>query len=172
MKLLIENWRNYLNEARTLSDYDVGGSLRVYHYARSEKDSLVLDPEYFLKNRSSHSRKDYAASSLPRVFFYTNLDHAEDIVKSGRTLYTAFLESGRIYDLASDEQNLRQKARPYPTVPTVDFDKLLRGIESGDLTDGESYDGVFYRSGDMDVLVYFKSIKVEKFNSESVQSED
>ena len=102
----------------------------------------------------------------------TQIDGSErqrSVVTSVRGLSA---RAGRIYDLASDEQNLRQKARPYPTVPTVDFDKLLRGIESGDLTDGESYDGVFYRSGDMDVLVYFKSIKVEKFNSESVQSED
>lgn len=172
MKLLFESWRRYLGEARTLSDYNVDGSMRVYHYARSEDDTLVLDPNYFLKSRSSHSRRDYAMSSLPRVFFYTNLDHAENIVKSGRTLYTAFVDTNDIYDLTTDEQGVKDKARPYPGVRTIDFDKLLRGIESGELVDGRAYDGVFYTSGDMDVLVYFKPIEVEKFNSDNVQSED
>ena len=49
-------------------------------------------------------------SDLPRVFFYANLDHAEEMVKQGATLYTVLVPVEEIYDLVQDRLGLIKKS--------------------------------------------------------------
>jgi len=187
MKDLLQKWKKYLIQEE-LQHYGVDGKVRLYHYSQQDQDSLSLDPEYFLSNRQSFTRNDFQASDLPRVFFYTNLDHAEDIVKQGRALYSTFVNIGDIYDMTKDPDDLRKEARRWPTnmrgekVKTrpapLDTDLYLRsiagkpssGMELVPVQKDGAYSGAFYKTGNMDVVVWFKPIEVYKFNPEDVNS--
>ena len=187
MKDLLQKWKKYLIQ-ESLGHYSVGGKIRLYHYSEADQDSISLDPEYFLSNRKSFSRNDFQASDLPRVFFYTNLDHAEDIVKQGRTLYTTFVNVDDVYDMTRDPDGIKKDARRWPTnmrgekIKTgsapLDTDLYLRSI-AGRPSSGQelvpverdgAYSGAFYKTGNMDVVVWFRPIEVYKFNPEDVSS--
>ncbi len=181
MKHLFESWRSFLL-TEALGDYDVNGMTRLYHYSKSEDDRLTLDPEYFLQHRHSYSRRDYEASDLARVFFYTNLDHAERMVKEGSSLFTVFVPTSQIYDLVQDPLGLIKKSI-VPGRVTPDVDAVLRSLAGTPrqskygpppellIEPGQSdYRGAFYRTGNMDIVVWFEPIEVEKFNPDDVES--
>ena len=181
MKHLFESWRSFLL-TEGLDDYNVSGATRLFHYSKSDEQKLTLDPDYFLQHRHSYSRRDYEASDLPRVFFYTNLDHAERIVKDGSSLFTAFVPTDQIYDLSQDPLGLVKKSI-VPGRVTPDVDAVLRSLAGTPrqskygpppellIEPGESkYRGAFYRTGNMDVVVWFEPIEVEKFNPDDVES--
>ena len=172
-----------------LDHYNVSGKMRLYHYSQSEDDKLTLDPDYFLSRRSSFTRNDFSASDVPRVFFYTNLDHAENIVKQGRSLYTAFVDISKIYDLTKDPEGLLKVAKRWPTnmhgepiknsPAPMDIDLLLRSLAGKSRpstkllplkNEKEHYSGVFYNTGTMDIIIWFEPIEVHKFNPENVNS--
>jgi len=187
MKDLLQKWKKYLIQ-ESLDHYGVAGRMRLYHYSEADEDSISLDPEYFLSNRKSFTRNDFQASDLPRVFFYANLDHAENIVKQGRSLYTTFVDANEIYDMTKDPDGLKKEARRWPTnmrgekVKTgpapLDIDLYLRsiagkpssGMELVPVQRDGAYSGAFYKAGDMDVVVWFRPIEVHKFNPEDVSS--
>ncbi len=180
MKDLFENWRSFLL-AEGLSDYNVSGVVRLFHYSKSEDESIVLDPEYFLNKRHSYSRKDYQASDLPRVFFYANLDHAEEMVKQGATLYTVLVPVEEIYDLVQDRLGLIKKSIvPGRVTPNVDLIlRSLAGVPRQSkygpppeliLSDDQRHSGAFYKTGNMDVVVWFKEIEVKRFDPENVET--
>ena len=77
MKLLIENFKNYIQESN-LSDFDNGGMINLYHYTHRRnvegKDSLVLDPQYFVTSRGAYSKREWETSRYPRTFFYTDYE--------------------------------------------------------------------------------------------------
>ena len=184
MKDLLRSWKKYLIQ-EDLGHYNVGGKMRLYHYAKEDEDSLTLDPEYFLSNRSAFTRNDFGTSGLPRVFFYTNIDHAEAMVKSGRTLYSTFVSTNKIYDLDKDPEGLLKKSRGYADIPrSADYDRVLRSIAGkpkvykygGEFKnlrepDKKPYTGAYYEfEGGMHVVVWFEPIEVYKFNPENVNS--
>ena len=43
-------------------------------------------------------------SSVPRVFFYVNLNDVEKIVVGGRVLYSTEVPANQIYDLKTDPE--------------------------------------------------------------------
>ena len=170
MKELIDNWRVFLLQ-ESLSDYNVNDKMRLYHYSKSDEQSISLDPEYFLSNRSFYSRRDYNISDVPRVFFYANLDHAERMVKQGSTLFTTFVSASDVYDLNSDPLELKRKTVSSEK-PIPDIDQVLRNLSGLDnflFPQGTPYKGVFYTSGNMDIVAWFKPIFVEKFDSDDVE---
>jgi hypothetical protein len=181
MKLFFDRWREFLNEGN-LDKHGVKGKIRLYHYSKIPEENLMLDPEYFLTHRHSYSRKDFNMSDMPRIFFYTNLDHAEAVVKQGSSLFTTFVPTNEIYDLASDPLELKQKSAPYPEIPVPDYDRILRSLANQPRTpkygtaspsllgpEQSTYRGAFYATGDMDVVVWFEPIEVEKFNPDDVR---
>jgi len=170
MKELIDNWRVFLLQ-ESLSDYNVNGKMRLYHYSRSGEQNINLDPEYFLSDRHSYSRRDYNISDVPRVFFYANLDHAEKMVKQGSTLFTTFVSANDVYDLNLDPLELKRKTVS-PERPVPDIDQVLKSLSGMDnflLPQGTSHKGVFYTSGNMDIVAWFEPIFVEKFDSDDVE---
>ena len=164
MEKLFENFKKFLTES-ALVDYNDNGMMTLYHYGKSGEDAIILDPEYFLSDRNTFTRNDFQASGLPRIFFYVNLDQAEDIVKQGRTLYAAVVNIDKVYDITKDPEGLKKEARNWPTniygepiktaPSSLNVDLLLRSI-------AENYPGAFYKTGDMDVVVWFKPIEVYK----------
>ena len=162
MKDFLKSWKSYLIQ-ENLEQYGVSGQLELYHFSRGQNDSIVLDPKYFLSDRNTFTRNDFQASNLPRVFFYINLDHAENIVKQSRTLYTTVVDANRVYDITKDPGGLKKEFRHWPTnidgVPNktapaaLDVDSLLKNI-------AESYSGAFYETGGMDIVVWFEPIEV------------
>ena len=50
-------------------------------------------------------------SSVPRVFFYVNLDDVEKIVVGGRILYTTEVPANQIYDLKTDPEGYIKQIR-------------------------------------------------------------
>ena len=162
MKDFLKSWKRYLIQ-ESLEQYGASGQLELYHFSRNQDESIVLDPEYFLSDRNTFTRNDFQASNLPRVFFYVNLDHAEDIVKQGRTLYATVVDANKVYDITKDPEGLKKEARNWPmniygepikTAPSsLNMDLLLRSI-------AENYPGAFYKTGGMDVVVWFEPIEV------------
>jgi len=147
------NWKKFLNEGN-LEDYNQPGQIVLYHYSRENTDSLLLDPKYFLSHRSSFSRREHERSQVPRTFFYVDLDHAEKIVKSNRTLYTTAVPLGEIYNLKKDPEGILAASK-HPQAHFIDYNKVL-------LTVKENYKGVFYDVGSFDVVAWFEPIEVNK----------
>ena len=168
MKKLLKSWKKYLIQ-ESLEQHGINGQLQLYHFSKSQDDSIVLDPEYFLSDRNTFTRNDFQASDLPRVFFYVNLDHAEDIVKQDRTLYATVVNANKVYDITKDPEGLKQEARNWPTniygepiktaPSSLNMDLLLRSIAG-------NYSGAFYKTGGMDVVVWFEPIEVYKVPKE------
>jgi len=176
MKRFLSEWRNFVVR-EALSDYSIDEDIRLYHYARSDENRLTLDPEYFLSKGSAYTRNDFNRSQLPRVFFYTDLDHAEAIVKQDATLYSTTVPASQIYDLQTDPLSLAEKAIRYPGIAaSLDYDLLLRSLagifpsswKTKTLLppDAAPYNGVFYSLARMDVVVWFRPIEVERFSVE------
>jgi len=158
MKNFIKNFKNFLIESE-LSDYDLGGTMHLYHYSKSDDDELILDPEYFVSNTSSHSRREKEISDIPRVFFYADPNKTEQIISRGygRKLFKVEVPASRVYNLKKDPEDFIKKVK-HPTFG------LRKGLEWNDLLSAikEEYDGVFYSIGNPDVVAWFKPIKVKR----------
>ena len=159
----MKRWRNFLLQ-ESIGDYSIDGMVRLYHYSKAAVDSIELDPERFLTDRGHYSRNDYQASDLPRVFFYVDLDHAERLIAQGSELFSTQVPAKSIYDLTVDPLGLIEKSKPAPYVaPNVDY--ILRALSSGELPPpADTYKGAYYKTGGMDVVVWFEPIQVEKFS--------
>ena len=137
MKDIFKLWNRYLKED-TLSDYEQGDRLTLYHYSRADSDRLILDPEHFLSGRNSFSKREYEKSQVPRTFFYLDPAQAEPIVKSGRNLYTVIITSSR-----------------QPGAFFVDYNKVFNTIK-------REYKGAYYGTPSFDVVAWFESIQSTK----------
>ena len=169
MKKLLENFKNYLTEA-PFSAYNKGGKVILYHYAdpysleseygTREPEKFVLNPDRF--GKSYYSRREMETSSMPRVFFYVNLDQSEKIVTAGRILYTTEVSANQIYDLKTDPEGYIKKVM-HPTYG------LRKGIEYNELLelirDKTPYKGVFY-GNQFDVVSWFEPIEIYKTKME------
>ena len=158
MKLLIENFKNYIQESN-LSDFDDGGMINLYHYTNPRnvegKDSLVLDPKKFLvkKTRGSYSENEWKTSRYPRTFFYTDYNNKEPIV-DGALLSTS-VPTNEIYDLKNDPEGYVAKNR-HPTYglrKDIEWTTMLKDIHS-------SYKGVYYSIGTPNIVAWFNPIEV------------
>jgi hypothetical protein len=146
MKLIFESWRKYSN-----------GDARLYHYSSFDGEGFTLDPQYFLSKRNPYSKRDYAVSAYPRVFFYSDLDNVEEQVASGRNLFYTDVSSESVYDIMQDPEGLKSKSRgPYGL--SLNFDELFQNIVD------KGYDGAYYtiEDGKTGVVVWFKPIQVQK----------
>jgi len=165
----------------SLNDYNQGGMIRLYHFTRGAAPKLLLDPEYSVTHANPYTRKDFNVSQLPRIYFYVNLDHTEEFVRQGATLYSTMVPIKNIYDLSVDPDNLKEKASPYPGVTTVLYDKILRSLanqfpehwNTESLLDPGTppYGGVFYTTGQMDIVSWFEPIEVQKYNLDDTNME-
>jgi len=174
MKELFKKWKKFALAEDALPS----GNIVLYHFSGTDTDSLLLDPEYFLKQRKHYSRNDYNVSDMPRIFFYTNIDQAEAQVKQGAALYSVEVPSSQVYNLAEDPLKLKQKSiSAYRVAP--DYDKILRSL--GDksreskygppseslLPEGSPYRGAYYNTSGLDIVIWFEPIKVTRRKDET-----
>ena len=158
MKNFIKNFKNFLIESE-LSDYDLDGTMHLYHYSKSDNDKLTLDPEHFVSNTSSHSRKEKEVSSVPRVFFYADPNRTEQIISKGygRKLFKTEVPFSKIYNLKKDPDGLIERIK-HPIFGLrrgIEWDELLNAIK-------EEYSGVFYSIGNPDIVAWFEQIDVQR----------
>ena len=156
MKLLIENFKNYIQESN-LSDFDDGGMINLYHYTNPRnvegKDSIVLDPQYFVTSRGSYSKREWETSRYPRTFFYTDYKNKEHIING--TLLSTSVPTSDIYDLKRDPEDYADKHR-HPTYglrKDLEWTAMLKDIHS-------SYKGVYYSIGTPNIVAWFNPIEV------------
>ena len=169
MKKLLENFKTYLTEA-SFADYNKGGKVVLYHYADPyalEKRYGTRDPEKFTLDisnfgKSYFSRKEMEASSVPRVFFYVNLDDVEKIVVGGRILYSTEVSANEIYDLKTDPEGYVKKIKhpDYGLRKGIEYNELLEFIR-----DESPYKGVFYGRS-FDVVSWLEPIEIYKVQTE------
>ena len=169
MKKLLENFKSYLTEA-SFADYNKGGKVVLYHYADPyalEKRYGTRDPEKFTLDisnfgKSYFSRKEMEASSVPRVFFYVNLDDVEKIVVGGRILYSTEVSANEIYDLKTDPEGYVKKIKhpDYGLRKGIEYNELLEFIR-----DESPYKGVFYGRS-FDVVSWLEPIEIYKVQTE------
>ena len=158
MKKLIENFKDFLTEEKTRKEaYDQGGKMTLYHYAVPSEDSLVLDPKY---KRGSHSTREYETATTPRVFFYVDPDHKESFF-TNRSLYKVDVPTNRVYDLGADPEDIINKVKHpvYGLRKGEEWNTLLETIR-------ERYDGVFYDTGRLHIVVWFSPIEVRRAEEE------
>jgi hypothetical protein len=158
MKKLMENFKEFLAEEKVRKElYDQGGIMTLYHYAMPDEESLVLDPKY---KRGSYSRKEYITADTPRVFFYVDPNHRESFFTS-RKLYQVDVPSKQVYDLGADPEDFIGQVRHpvYGLRKGEEWNTLLETIR-------EKYDGVFYDTGNLHIVVWFQPIKVQRAEQE------
>ena len=165
MKKLFENFKNFLTEA-ALADYNDNGTMTLYHYGKSESDTITLDPAYFVSNTSRHSRKEFEVSDVPRVFFYADKNKTEEIIKRdyGRKLFKVEVPHSEVYDLKRDPEGFIQQVKD----PMFG---LRKGMEWNDLLNliKENYNGVFYSIGEPDIVAWFNPIEAYEVNGVDIQ---
>ena len=156
MKLLIENFKKYISE-ESLGDFSDEGMVNLYHYTNPRnadgKDSLVLDPQYFVTSRGAYSKREWETSRYPRTFFYTDYDNKEPIV-DGALLSTS-VPTNEIYDLKNDPEGYVEKHR-HPTYglrKQMEWETMMKDIHS-------SYRGIYYSIGKPNVVAWFNPIEV------------
>jgi len=150
MKLIFENWRKYNNAVAT-----------IYHYSRFDGNELTLDPQHFLTNRNPYSKRDYAVSAYPRIFFYTDLENVEEQVAAGRNVFRAEVNLESVYDIGQDTEGLKSKSKgPYGL--SLNFDELFQNIVD------KGYTGAYYtiENAQTGVVVWFEPIRVQKMEVE------
>jgi len=110
MKLLLENWKNFLNES-VLGDYEGDlefaddGDLILYHLSTSE-DLTSLDPKVARERAKGYTQREYNSWERPRVFFFTQRGQEDTGV--GRIAgkpYVAKVDPSKVYPLARDPNN-------------------------------------------------------------------
>jgi len=150
-----KDWKSFLGEVLQV----VGGNnAALYHFAKTKADSLLLDPAYFLSQRSTFSRNEYEKSQVPRVFFYVDPTEVEQIVRPGRTLYSVEVSADDIYDLSADPDEIK-KASVQPGAFFVDYNRVFETIK-------QDYKGAYYRTPNFGVVVWFEPIEVQSLKEE------
>ena len=162
MKKLIKGFKQFLTEAQK-SDYDSAGELSLYHYAPVDADQIIVDPKYFADRakRSAFSMREYETSTVPRTFWYVDLEQREMQVSSGRHLYQANIPANRIYDFRNDPEGHREMHRHavYGLRKGMEWNEMLEHIR-------ESYDGIYYSLSNFDVVSLFVPYEATRVSPE------
>lgn len=142
-----------------LQAYDNGGTTTLYHYAPVDSEEIEVDPSEFGKQR--YSRREKQRSTYPRSFFYVNLDQAESEVKTGKNLYSLEFPTKKLYSIPDDPNGLVADIR-HPTYgfrDDIEWTELFKRIH-------ENYDGAYYSTPNMDLVVLFEPIEAKKMEQE------
>ena len=142
-----------------LQAYDNGGATTLYHYAPVDSEEIEVDPSEFGKQR--YSRREKQRSTYPRSFFYVNLDQAESEVKTGKNLYSLEFPTKKLYSIPDDPNGLVADIK-HPTYgfrDDIEWTELFKRIH-------ENYDGAYYSTPNMDLVVLFEPIEAKKMEQE------
>jgi len=151
-----KNFREFLAEAPRES-YIKDGMIRLYHYTKPDKETIVLDPEY---QKNYYSRNEFEIATTPRTFFYVDPRQKESFFGISN-LYTTDVPASQVYNLSTDPEGFKDKVRHpvYGLRKGVEWDELMETIR-------EEYGGIFYSLSNFDVVAWFHPIEVERVPEE------
>ncbi len=94
--------------------------------------------------------REYETSTVPRTFWYVDLDQRERQVSSGRHLYYTTVPASDIYDFRNDPEGHKEMHRHpvYGLRKGVEWNEMLEHIR-------ESYAGIYYSLSNFDVVSLF-----------------
>lgn len=134
-------------------------------------ETILLDPEIAIKNKSFWTNNDYKISDVPRVFYYTDLNKIERMVKT-KNLYVGQVNGSKILNLTdsvkeytnnpdsleaknADVFNMIKNSMRYNI---LNIDSLLRLVK-------EKFIGVYYVTGNIPIVNLFIPLTVKKINA-------
>mgnify|MGYP003153794403 FL=1 len=141
-----------------LSSYNNDGMVNLYHYAPTKEDEIEIDPHRFGKQR--YSRREKQRSTYPRSFYYVDLNHAENEVKSGKQLFYLQYPINKLYNMKEDPDDLVSSIRHpvYGFRDDIEWSELFAAIH-------EKYSGAFYSTPRMDIVVLFEPVEAKKMEN-------
>ena len=109
MKLLFENWRQYLNEEidhyKEDLDIDDEGNVKLYHIGA--EDLTVLDPKMAETGRRNYSKSEFREWDRPRVFFFTKMGQEDAAVGQVQGIpYITKVKFSKLYPVYKDPLKL------------------------------------------------------------------
>ena len=144
--------------------------ITLYHYKnRADDESILLDPLYASSNYNSFSIKEYGSSDVPRLFFYLDPTHKENFFSPGNP-FTAMVPAADIYNLRKDPLGIIKKIKE-KAYGAVDYNLLLQEISGWkrneetkqyEQTNEGISKGLYYKIGNMEVIVWFEEINVTR----------
>ena len=113
MKLIIENFRNFLTEQNFISDLplerDEEGSIILYHIS-STKDIKELDPDIAARNLKNYTTAEYRTWDRPRIFFFTRLGQEDTGIGQIQGVpYSVKLRPNQLYPVHDDPAGLSSR---------------------------------------------------------------
>ena len=169
MKLLLESWREFMNEHREHFEIDKEGYITLYHIGVDNLEEL--DPELAEKGRKHYSKAEFRTWDRPRVFFFTHLGQEDPGV--GRvqgTPYTAKVKFDKLYPINKDPLKLsypemREKFReitglqPHHPRENNVYERVATLAEKL-----YNYEGFIYPHGGDTIVTMWKKIPVIKID--------
>lgn len=139
-----------------LEKYVHNGVVMLFHYTNYlGGETEVLDPEIALQNMQIYSKREYATSNVPRLFFYLDPSEKEHFV-SAKNLYVAKVSPDVIYDFTLDPDLIVRKWKG-GNAPG-NYNMLFNSVKEA------GYKGAAY-SLSRDVVVYFEPLEVRRIDS-------
>ena len=132
------------------------GQVVLYHFTSGGRlPEITSDPSRF--GASSFTRRDKSVSSVPRTFFYLDLNDKENFFEN-EPLYKTLVPADRIYDLVKDPLGLKEQARTASDL--LDVGRLVDVVN-----EHPDYDGMYYRTRGH-IVNWFKKLKLQLTDEE------
>ena len=109
MKLLLENWRSFINEHKDVYkkkvELDDEGYVKLYHVGA--ENLTTLDPMMAERGRRQYSKGEFREWDRPRVFFFTSMGQEDaGLGQLQGTPYVAKIEYNKLYPIYNDPLKL------------------------------------------------------------------
>lgn len=163
---LFEEYLEYSPDNLTLS-----GRIPVYHFTDYDMGELgVLDPKETINKRNQWSIIDYKRSNFPRVFYFTDIQKSERMIKdSSKFLYTGIVNGDRILDInnsirAYQKNKSKLELEHNDVFMSIDRFIVKLGLDFNVLFSDSSlyFDGIYYEVNGNPVINLFIPLEVEK----------
>ena len=156
-------------------DITLSGEIKLYHYSVNDLgDDVTFDPQKSFEMKSNWSMNDYKRSSVPRVFYYTDLNKTEKmVVKRSKSLYIGTISGSKIlnvqetYDIFKKDQSLLKTKNinafnvineSVDNYGNINFDLLLK-------TAKKYFSGVYYGENmNLPIVNLFVPLTLKKYN--------
>ena len=131
------------------------GQVVLYHFmSGGGLPEIMSEPSRF--GASSFTRRDKSVSSVPRTFFYLDLNDKEHEL-SGRPLYKTLVPADRIYNLVKDPLGLKEQASKNGVL------NVSRIVDV--VNEHPDYDGMYYHT-QAHIVNWFKKLKLQLTDEE------
>lgn len=149
----------------------LNGNMKLYHYTDKDMgDTVTLDPEIAIKNKSFWTNNDYKISDLPRVFYYTDLNKTERMVKT-KNLYVGEVNGSDILNLTDSVKEYVNNPNSLEAKNKDVFDMIKNSMKYNSLNIDsllriakQKFIGVFYVTGGLPIVNLFVPLTVKKYN--------